>query len=186
MQEHSHTTAMKRIIIVGTSGSGKTTLANALADRLELARIELDALFWEENWSADRVRFERDLREACAQDGWVMDGNYTSWLHITWASADTIIWLKYDLSVFLPRLTSRTIKRITTKEALWGGPNRETLRKTLSRDSIILWALKTYRRQRRQFPRLFAAEEHAHLRVIELESPEACEWFLQQLKKPSA
>ena len=185
MHSDRDATVMKRIIVVGTSGSGKTTLANTLAEKLGLERIELDALFWEENWSADRARFEKDLRQACAGERWVMDGNYTSWLHITWASADTIIWLKYDLSVFLPRLTSRTIKRIVTKEALWGGPNRETLQKALSRDSIILWALKTYRRQRRQFPRLFAEPDHAHLRVIELESPEACAQFLQQIKKPS-
>ena len=59
--------SMKRIMVVGTSGSGKTTLADTLSERLGLPRIELDALFWEENWSADRVRFERDLREACAK-----------------------------------------------------------------------------------------------------------------------
>ena len=178
--------SMKRIMVVGTSGSGKTTLADTLSERLGLPRIELDALFWEENWGVDRERFGRDLREACGGERWVMDGNYGSWRHVTWAAADTIVWLRYDLSVILPRLTSRTIKRIATREALWGGPNRETLSKALSRDSIILWALKTYHRHRREYPVLFAAPEHRHLRVITLDSPEACERFLETLKRPTS
>ena len=35
----------RRINVVGTSGSGKTTVAGAIAERLGLPHIEMDALF---------------------------------------------------------------------------------------------------------------------------------------------
>lgn len=40
-----------RVVIVGTSGAGKSTLARALAKRLGVADIELDALHWEPQWT---------------------------------------------------------------------------------------------------------------------------------------
>ena len=38
---------MQRINVVGTSGSGKTTVSRALAGRLGIRHIELDALSWD-------------------------------------------------------------------------------------------------------------------------------------------
>jgi adenylate kinase family enzyme len=36
-----------RLAVVGTTGSGKTRLARRLAQQLDVAHIELDALHWE-------------------------------------------------------------------------------------------------------------------------------------------
>jgi len=43
---------LKRIVVVGASGSGKTTLAQQLALRPDAPHVELDALFWEANWTS--------------------------------------------------------------------------------------------------------------------------------------
>jgi len=39
-----------RINVVGTSGVGKSTLARHLAGRLAVPYIEMDRLYWRENW----------------------------------------------------------------------------------------------------------------------------------------
>ena len=40
-----------RINVVGSSGCGKSTLGQHLARALALPYIELDALFWQPNWT---------------------------------------------------------------------------------------------------------------------------------------
>jgi hypothetical protein len=68
------------------------------------------------------------------------------------------------------------------QEELWSG-NRETWRGTLfSRDSLFMWALKTYRRRRREYPILFNQPEHAHLTVVHLHSPQAARDWLTTLQ----
>ena len=52
----------------------------------------------------------------------------------------------------MSRLTRRTLRRSLTREELWGTGNRESLgRSFFSRQSILLWALKTHRRNRERF-----------------------------------
>ncbi len=41
---------MKFINIVGTSASGKPTFARQLGQKLGLAHIEMDDLFWQDDW----------------------------------------------------------------------------------------------------------------------------------------
>ena len=52
---------MKFINIIGTTGSGKSTFARQLAQKLDLAYIEMDDLFWLDNWQepTDEVFFEK-------------------------------------------------------------------------------------------------------------------------------
>jgi hypothetical protein len=50
------------------------------------------------------------------------------------------------------RLLRRTIRRALTREDLWGTGNRETLGNAFfSRQSILLYALRTHRRNRDRF-----------------------------------
>lgn len=170
----------RRILIVGTSGSGKTTLACELGLRLDIPHYELDALHWGPNWTSTPTE-ELCLRVAKATtgDAWVIDGNYSKTQDVTIARADTIIWLDYALPVIMWQLLRRTIRRAVTQEELWAG-NRESLRTTFcSRDSILLWALQTYQRRRRQYTAMMADSSYAYLTFVHLRSPREMRAWLE-------
>ena len=173
----------RRIVVIGTSGSGKTTTARQLAQRLGRPHVELDALHWEPNWTeAPLDVFRARVIEALKDDAWVVDGNYSKVRDIVWSRADTVVWLDYSLPVILWRLVWRTLRRSLLREELWSG-NRESLRMSLfSRESIVLWALQTYRRRRREYPVLLARPEYAHLTVLHLRSPRAARDWLSSIE----
>ena len=93
---------MRRVLVMGCSGSGKSTFATALAARVGLPYVSLDALFWNPGWvESDPAEFGERAAAAAEGDAWVIDGNYTR--HgageLRRARADTVCW--FDL----PRLT---------------------------------------------------------------------------------
>ncbi|MEO0826260.1 MAG: AAA family ATPase [Cyanobacteria bacterium J06635_15] len=169
----------QRIVVIGTSGSGKTTLAKAIATKLTISHIELDALHWEPNWiEAEPAMFLERVKRATISDRWVTDGNYSQVRDLLWQRADTIVWLDYARTVVMRRVIWRTLKRGIFREPLWNG-NRESLWGSfLTRDSIILWAWQTYERRRRDYPVLLNQAQYEHLQVIRLRSPqETHRWF---------
>jgi adenylate kinase family enzyme len=173
---------MKRISVVGTSGSGKTTIAGKIAGILRVPHIELDALRFGAEWvEAPDELFRSRVREAVGADRWVVDGNYGKKVRdLVWDRADTVIWLDFSFPVTLNRLLRRTIRRIVTGEECCNG-NREKLRQALSRDSIILWALKTYGRRRREYPPLLASVQRKGVQTIRLASPREADRWLSEL-----
>lgn len=149
---------MRRVVVFGTTGSGKSTVADRLAARTGLRVVELDALFWGRDWQPAPVelfrhRVERETVGANPEEaGWIVVGNYGQVRDLVWQPADTLIWLDLPLPLVMWRLLRRTIRRIATQEELWGTGNRESLRSAFfSRDSILLWALKTHHRNRKRF-----------------------------------
>ena len=163
---------MRRIVVVGNTGSGKTTLAGELAQRLALRHVELDALYWRPDWvAAPLEEFRTAVQKALKVDGWVVDGNYSKVRQVVWPQADTVVWLDYSLSRIMWQLWWRTWRRWAKRELLWG-TNRERLwHQFLSRDSLFLWALQTYRRRRREYPRLLCQPQYHHLTLVRLRSP---------------
>jgi hypothetical protein len=144
--------------------------------------VELDALHWGPNWTeVEHPVFRERTIQALSSDAWTTDGNYSAVRDIVWGRADTVVWLDYSLPVILGRVTWRTIRRAMTREELWSG-NRERFRESfLSRESIIWWALRTYRRRRREYPTLFALPQYTHLEVVRLRSPRAAREWLDAL-----
>jgi adenylate kinase family enzyme len=144
---------MRRVVVFGTTGSGKSRLAEKLAARSGLRVIELDALFWGRDWQPAplelfRYRVENEIRDG----NWIVVGNYGQVRDLTWRAADTLICLDLPLALVMWRLLRRTVWRTVTAENLWGTGNRESfIRSFLSRQSILLWALKTHHRNRRRF-----------------------------------
>ena len=149
-----------------------------------MPHVECDALFWEAGWrKAERETFLARVAAATSGNEWVVDGNYGSAgaRDIVWSRADTVIWLDFSLRVTLARLTRRNLSRIRSGAEIWPGTgNRETIRNTFfSLDSLYVWALKTYRRRRREYPALLARPEYAHLVVLHFTSPRDADRWLE-------
>lgn len=170
---------MQRVVVVGSTGSGKTTLAEQLAIRLGGAFVDLDALNWGPAWTpAPLAVFRARAEAALAGDHWAVAGNYRKLRDITWGRADSLVWLDYALPLIMWRLWRRTVRRVVTREELWGG-NRETFRSQFTgRDSLFLYAARTYARRRREIAAELIKPEYAHLRVWRFRRPaEAAVWL---------
>jgi hypothetical protein len=127
--------------------------------------------------------FKERVARAVEGDAWVIDGNYggRGARDLVWPRADTVIWLDPPLRVVFARLFERAVRRIRSREELWPGTgNRETWRNQFfSRETLFWWALKTYRRRRRELPALFARPENAHLTVHRFRRPGEAEAWLE-------
>ena len=158
-----------RIIVIGTSGSGKSTLAAELARVLHLPRTELDALYWGPGWAPNpTAQFLADVQAAAAGERWVMDGNYSAARELIWPRATHIVWLNYSRPRVFAQVLRRTVRRGWSRAPLWAG-NRESLRKAfLSRDSILLWSLTTFTKNRRRYGALHSSGTYPQAQRVEL------------------
>lgn len=174
----------RSLVVVGSTGSGKSTLAAELATKLNLAFIELDALYWEPGWREAPVKvFRARVDAATRTPAWVVAGNYHILRYIVWPRAEAIIWLDYSLPATFWQLLTRTLHRALTREVLWNG-NRESLwphLKLWSDKSLFHWLFKTYWRRKREFSHLFAQSEFTHLRIFHFTSPGETRAWLRTL-----
>jgi adenylate kinase family enzyme len=144
---------MKRIAIVGSTGSGKSTLAKRLGVALDLPAIELDSLHWLPGWvERDTATFRSLVDEATSAERWITEGGYSEVRDLVWGRADTIVWVNLPFWTNFWQLFRRTVRRARTGDPVCNG-NVETWRHSfLSRDSVLLWLLKSYWRRQREFP----------------------------------
>jgi adenylate kinase family enzyme len=174
---------MRRVAVIGGSCSGKTTLARALAARLGVPHVELDALHHDPGWqeAPAEVLRERVLAEiAAAPEGWVMDGNYFGKLgDLVLERADTVVLLDLPHRTVLGRVLWRTLTRVVMRTELWNG-NRERLRDAFGRNSIVWWVVRTHRGFATKWqPRL---AQHPHLDVVRLHSVSDIGMWLQSIQ----
>ena len=176
----------RKIAVKGSSGAGKSTLSASLAQRLGVPHIELDGLHHGPNWSEPTAeQFRAIVQRAMDANpgGWVIDGNYERKLgSLVTDAADTVVWLDLPLHVLLGRLWRRSSHRIRNHVELWSG-NRETWRDVLwGRESLFVWTIRSFVRQRREWPRRFAA----HPGFVRLRSPSAAHaWVTRNTPKVS-
>ena len=161
--------AAHRIWVKGASGAGKTTLAQALARRLGLEHVELDALHHDPGWTPAPAELLQERVRGALDDarGWVVDGNYDSKLGaLVLDRAELIVWLDLPLHTKLARLARRTFERWRSQEELWNG-NRENLKAAFwGGDALFPWAVRSHFRHRLEWPRL-----HERRALVRLRSP---------------
>jgi adenylate kinase family enzyme len=138
----------KKILIVGPNGSGKTTFGKKLSAKLNIPFYELDFYSWQPGWKeTDYGVFRNITEELTGKDEWIIDGNYARNQDLTIPRAETVIWLDPTHAKSIYRTLKRSIVRAITQEPLWHN-NRESLGRMLSKDSVLLFALRTYKRKK--------------------------------------
>lgn len=169
--------------MIGGSCTGKTTTSRALAERLGVPHIELDALHHDAGWveaDADVFQARVEAATAAAANGWVADGNYHGKLGtMVFERADTVVWLDLPHRTALRRALWRTAWRAATRRELWNG-NHETFRNAFSRNSIVWWVIKHHRSHRRKWPERLAPL--THLEIVRLRSPRQVRDWLQSIQ----
>lgn len=171
---------MRRVWVIGAGGSGKTTFAGALARRLGVPHVELDALHHGPNWAEPVLgQFRAAVAAELAADGWVVDGGYQHKLgDMVPRAADTIVWLDPPLHVAVRRMTTRTLWRLWHRTELWNG-NRESMRAAFwGRKSLVWSGITQHRAYRRDLPCALASPELAGRRIVRLRTVRAArEWL---------
>jgi adenylate kinase family enzyme len=165
-------------VVASASCCGKTTVGRAIAAKLGVPFVELDALHHGPGWTeATSEELRARVQPIVESDAWVVDGSYRGKLgDLVLERADLVLWLDLPLRVWLPRLLRRTFGRIVRREELWAG-NRETLRNAFfSRDSLLLFALRNYRRRQRLYP-----AELGRFNLVRLRTSTEVEHFLGSL-----
>lgn len=99
---------MKKVIVIGCPGSGKSTFSRALQEKTGLPVVYMDMLFWNaDKTSVSRDELIRRVRNAAAEDSWIIDGNYGGSLELRLEACDTVFFLDYDLETCLSGIASR-------------------------------------------------------------------------------
>ena len=144
----------QRICILGPSNSGKSTLNYTLAQKLGVPGIHLDQVAHIPNTAWERRPDEEFIAEhdkLIAQDGWVIDGNYSVTMEKRLARATSVIWLDPNLLTCIWRYLIRCRKdpdqlfgRLdgATREFSWG---------------LIHWTLRQYPKNRLKYKKFLEA-----------------------------
>jgi adenylate kinase family enzyme len=183
-----HARVVFRVSVVGSAGSGKTTLARALAAKLNVVHVELDAIVHQANWQdLPDDEFRVRVESATATGGWVTCGNYSRVVQpVIWPRVDTVVWLDFPRATIVRRVTWRTLRRVITREALWNG-NREPVRALLpwlKEESMIWWAWTNFDRRRQAYGDAMRDQQWAHIAFIRLSSPRQARRWLAEIGPP--
>lgn len=175
---------MKKIIVVGTSGSGKTTLARTISDIIGAEHLELDSIYNQSNWTPIGTdKFLIAVNKFTEKEAWVICGNYFSRLGIDfWKKADIVIWLDYPFHVVLRRVLLRSLKRGLSRQVLWNG-NRESLRKNfLTRESVVLHMIKTWKKQNERYSPIFSKNRLGNTKLVRISNDDELNKLVESIE----
>lgn len=173
----------KKIIIIGTSGSGKTTLARQISSKTGIKHIELDSIYNQEDWKPiETEKFITTVNRYTKEDSWIFCGNYFSRLGFDfWEKADIVIWLDYPFCLVLKRVLGRTLKRGVTHQLLWNGNRESLVRSFLTKDSIVLYMIRTWKKQKIRYDAIFAKKNIGNTRLVRVTNKDERDRLLEML-----
>lgn len=175
---------LRRVVVLGTSGAGKSTVARTIAELIDAEYVEMDGLHHGPNWTPRPLEdFVDKVEELAGGSRWVFDGNYFDQVGASlWPQADLIVWLDLPLRVTIPRIVRRTALRILRRTELWNG-NYEHWSALVGRESLLVWAVKSHRRHRRELPGRLAALTELGVQVVRLRSAAAANRWISELPR---
>lgn len=156
----------QRILVYGVTGSGKSTAALRLGEVTGLPVTLADEVCWQPGWvlmPEDQQR--RVFADLTAQDAWVLDTAYSSWLDLALERADLIVCLDYPRWFSFQRLLRRSVARSIDKRVICNG-NTESFRLLLRRDSILIWHASSFSRKRGRMRAWAAAGDGPEVRLF--------------------
>jgi adenylate kinase family enzyme len=169
---------VKRVVVVGTCGAGKSTLSRALAARLSVPYVELDALHHGPSW-VPRHAFATDVDAATQAPCWVVDGNYGAVRDLLWSRADTIVWLDLPLWLVEWRVVRRSLARWINKTELWNGNREPGPLAWVDPEHPVRWAWKKHREYHVRYAERFADPAWSHAARVRLRTPTQVRAFLE-------
>jgi adenylate kinase family enzyme len=172
----------QRILLHGVTGSGKTTLARRIGSVLGLPWHSVDdEVGWLPGW-VERPRDEQRtlISQIVSSEAWVLDTAYGHWRDVVVGRAELIVALDYPRRVSLLRLIGRTARRAVTGEEVCNG-SKESLRRSLSSESIVAWHFRSFGSKREQIAAWLA--DPSGPPVVRLRSPREAEAWLADLGK---
>ncbi len=136
----------------------------------------VDELTWLPGWVPVDAAVQRELiGGVVAGERWVLDSSYGAWLDLVLPRAQVVIGLDYPRWLSFGRLLRRTVSGAATKEPRCNG-NVESWRNILSRDSILIWHVRSFGRKRERM-RAWAASADGPEVLLFRRPRELAEWL---------
>ena len=95
-----------------------------------------------------------------------------------WPRAETMVWLDYGLPLLLRRVIARSWRRWRNDELLWGTNRERFWHHFYSPESLLLYAITSHRRRRRQLEADMRDPRWTHLDWILHRNPRQAERWL--------
>lgn len=144
----SDLTRYRRVVVYGVTGTGKSVLAQRLAALAGSTYVPVDDLMWRPGWvQLTPPEQVEAITPVAAGEAWVMDALWSATREVVLPRTDLVVALDLRRSVSLGRLLRRTASRLVSRAPICGG-NTESWRQTFSRDSIVVWHVRSFASKR--------------------------------------
>jgi hypothetical protein len=103
---------------------------------------------------------------------------------VKWREVDLVVWVDCGFARTLWQAVTRAFKRAWHQQELWPGTgNRESFRRSFfSRESIIIWTLKTWSSNRERYEADMQNPQYAHIRFVRITRRQQAEALISSLK----